>query len=570
MKIIYLLSLLIIAPSNLFGQCPVVANATEMTNLVCQGGTSYRSGVAFNPNFNIYYTVNSGSPNYQIETFDATGTYLATISQGFDYRGLWWNPTLNQLDGNGYSSNGIYVQNLNITNGYPLGTGTTVIPGMNQPALHSCGQFDPVNNEMIYYNAGNIERYNRTTGAYISATPITGLPVTSSNLNTTSIGYTGCTGMEVVVYDYVLRRVYFINLSTGAYVATSQLPATAPTETAQRMSFSNNLFWLFNTSSLTWKSYGVIETCTETSSTIAPTTCNAYTSPSGNYMWTSSGVYSDTIPNFVGCDSIISIDLTINSETYTTITPTTCGVYTSPSGNYMWTSTGMYSDTIPNFVGCDSIISIDLTINTETYSTITPSACDTYVSPSGNYTWTSTGVYTDTIPNFAGCDSILTINLTVNTVDIGTSQTDLILSANATASTYQWLDCNNGYAVLVGETNQTYTVNVNGSYAVELTQNGCVDTSTCIVVENIGLNDFTINETLLVYPNPSNDGIFTIKFPIENIQEVIILDALGRVVKTSTTSDLGIIDGSMLATGSYTLLVRSNQQTFRKQLRVIR
>jgi len=43
------------------------------------------------------------------------------------------------------------------------------------------------------------------------------------------------------------------------------------------------------------------------------TSCKSYLSPSGNYNWVNSGSYRDTIPNFFNCDSVISIDLTIES-----------------------------------------------------------------------------------------------------------------------------------------------------------------------------------------------------------------------------------------------------------------
>ena len=151
-----------------------------------------------------------------------------------------------------------------------------------------------------------------------------------------------------------------------------------------------------------------------TSSTITETACNSYESPSGNYVWTSSGTYQDTILNAAGCDSVITINLTINESTSSTITETACNSYESPSGNYIWTSSGTYQDTIANAAGCDSVITINLTINESTSSTISATVCDSYDSPSGNYTWTSSGTYIDTLVSSAGCDSVITVNLTVH------------------------------------------------------------------------------------------------------------------------------------------------------------
>src|SRR5690606_4584585 len=142
--------------------------------------------------------------------------------------------------------------------------------------------------------------------------------------------------------------------------------------------------------------------------------CDSYTSPSGNFTWTTSGTYMDTIPNAAGCDSVITVNLTIDNSTTATIAPVACDSYTSPSGNFTWTTSGTYMDTIPNTAGCDSLIAENLTIDNSTTDTIAPVACDSYTSPSGNFTWTTSGTYMDTIPNAAGCDSVITVNLTID------------------------------------------------------------------------------------------------------------------------------------------------------------
>ena len=80
-------------------------------------------------------------------------------------------------------------------------------------------------------------------------------------------------------------------------------------------------------------------------------------------------------------------------------------------------------DTIANDAGCDSVITVNLTVRNKTTETITANVCDTYTSPSGRHTWFGTGIYKDTIPNAAGCDSILTINLTVIATPIVTVST---------------------------------------------------------------------------------------------------------------------------------------------------
>lgn len=46
---------------------------------------------------------------------------------------------------------------------------------------------------------------------------------------------------------------------------------------------------------------------------------------------------------------------------------------------------------------------------------------------------------------------------------------------------YQWLDCDNGFSNITGETNQTFTPTINGNYSVEVDLNGCIVISDCLI-----------------------------------------------------------------------------------------
>jgi hypothetical protein len=153
--------------------------------------------------------------------------------------------------------------------------------------------------------------------------------------------------------------------------------------------------------------------CQSTSSTISPIVCDQYTSPDGLEIWTQSGTYTDTIPNAEGCDSIITVQLTVNQSSAFSFQATACDAYVSPDGSEIWTSSGIYQDTLPNALGCDSVITIDLTILFSSAVEIVESACDSLTSPGGGLVWTESGIYQDIIPNAQGCDSVITINLTI-------------------------------------------------------------------------------------------------------------------------------------------------------------
>ena len=105
----------------------------------------------------------------------------------------------------------------------------------------------------------------------------------------------------------------------------------------------------------------------------------------------------------------------VNCNTTSTISASACTSYTVPSGDETYFASGTYMDTIPNAALCDSVITINLTITGPTMSTISPSACTSYTVPSGDETYFASGTYMDTIPNHLGCDSIITVNLTIVT-----------------------------------------------------------------------------------------------------------------------------------------------------------
>jgi len=149
--------------------------------------------------------------------------------------------------------------------------------------------------------------------------------------------------------------------------------------------------------------------CPATSATISVSSCGGYTSPSGD-LYSTSGTYLDTLVNANGCDSVLTINLTVNQASASSETISECDAYFWQGNTY--TSSGTYLDTIQNAAGCDSILSLNLTINQTSTSTENITECEAYFWQ-GN-TYTTSGTYIDTLQNAAGCDSILTLNLTIN------------------------------------------------------------------------------------------------------------------------------------------------------------
>ncbi|MCK5857436.1 MAG: T9SS type A sorting domain-containing protein [Bacteroidales bacterium] len=243
--------------------------------------------------------------------------------------------------------------------------------------------------------------------------------------------------------------------------------------------------------------------------------------------------YSGTLYNFSlsGSSSnwVSGASLTAGSGSSSSISIIACDSYTSPSGNYTWTMGGNYIDTIPNTAGCDSVISINLTINNSTSSSINVSDCNEYISPSG-LVWNVSNIYTDIIPNSIGCDSVITIDLTINTIDIAVIKSGIKLTSNAMNANYQWIDCNNGNAPISGATSQVFIASSNGSYAVIVSDNNCTDTSICFQITEVGFENFNNNTKLKLFPNPSNDIVNIDLSKIEKLVTIEICDVNGKLV----------------------------------------
>lgn len=262
--------------------------------------------------------------------------------------------------------------------------------------------------------------------------------------------------------------------------------------------------------------------------------------PASTYLW-SDGSTNDTL--FVqtadtfsvtisgacanGSDTIVYTSL----ATSVNLTAGTCEpTYVAPSGA-VYTVSGIYLDTIPNAVGCDSLITIDLTMNSNSTNTINPIECGAfYNSPAGNV-YTVDGTYTDTLINAIGCDSLITINLTFPTVNVGVSQAGTDgedLSSNASGASYQWINCPS-FTVIAGATNQNFTATSDGQYGVIVTENGCTDTSACFTVAGLGISMNDVEELIQLYPNPGS-GQFTLDFGFEMSGSIDITNSLGQIV----------------------------------------
>jgi hypothetical protein len=164
-------------------------------------------------------------------------------------------------------------------------------------------------------------------------------------------------------------------------------------------------------------------------------------------------------------------------------------------------------------------------------TTDTISACDSYTWIDGNLYTSSNSVSTYSLTSAEGCDSVVRLNLTINTLNTTVSQTGYLLSASESGATYQWLNCP-AMTTISGANSQLYTATANGDYAVIVSNNGCLDTSSCYTVTGVGIVENSFGEKLLLYPNPTN-GNFSIDLGQSyNATTVTITDLHGKQIQS--------------------------------------
>ena len=226
--------------------------------------------------------------------------------------------------------------------------------------------------------------------------------------------------------------------------------------------------------------------------------CGAYTWINGVTYTSSNYSATHTLPNGAGCDSIITLNLTIDPITGTDVVAA-CDSYTWIDGNTYTESNNTATHNLTTPGGCDSIVTLNLTINNSTNGTDVITACNSYTWIDGNTYNSSNNAATYLLTNAAGCDSIVTLDLTINNFSSGT---DVVTACDS----YTWIDGN------------TYTLSNNNATHILTNAAGCDS----VVTLNLTLNNSTSNTAIITacgsydwidgntYTESSNTAIFTL------------------------------------------------------------
>ena len=156
-------------------------------------------------------------------------------------------------------------------------------------------------------------------------------------------------------------------------------------------------------------------TCTNVATSIARTICNGDSVMIGSHIYRTPGTSIDTIALSTGCDSVVTLQLTVRPVAHDTISRSICMGDSFVFGNTAYHQGGYYTRRLSGANGCDSIVSLHLSVQALVYDTIARSICSGDSIRFGGSTYRSAGYYSLRLTSMTGCDSFSTLHLTVHT-----------------------------------------------------------------------------------------------------------------------------------------------------------
>jgi hypothetical protein len=191
-----------------------------------------------------------------------------------------------------------------------------------------------------------------------------------------------------------------------------------------------------------------------------------------------------------------------------------------------------------------------------------------------NLTYSQDGTYTKLLTAKNGCDSTATLILVVKSLNkTATLTTGTTIQATQNGATYKWLNCTTEQ-VIANETSQTYVAQLNGNYASIVTFDGCTDTTNCITIAGLGIEEAELFKKLTAFPNPTNEKLFIHLDSDKNTEITIrINDIQGKLIANMNPQSIIIgsneitIDTELLKTGVY--FVEIENENHKKQIKIV-
>ncbi len=271
-------------------------------------------------------------------------------------------------------------------------------------------------------------------------------------------------------------------------------------------------------------------------------------------LYTTSGIHSALFTAMNGCDSTVTLNLTVLPAITTSQSATICQGDTFNFNGTTVDTAGIYADTLTTTSGCDSTVTLQLSVIATVTHSITADICQGENYSFNNLNLISTGTYYDTLSAVSACDSVVILHLDAHELNATITLNGNTLTATGNGI-IQWINCDSS-TFIVGVVGNTYTPTIIGHYSAWVWDGLCSDTTNCIEVLLDGVEQLTVdNWQLAVYPNPFGSQL-TVNSKQLTCATITITDILGRELfrqKSNLKSE--IINLNSLTSGLYFLKV---------------
>ncbi len=280
------------------------------------------------------------------------------------------------------------------------------------------------------------------------------------------------------------------------------------------------------------------------------------------------GEYEQILTNLEGCDSVITLTVSVLPKIQTEISQSICEGDSLFFEGQFYKNAGEYEFTYSAFNGCDSVVTLNLTLRNRSETTLTETICaGDSILFDGVYLKTA-GEYTATFTNVEDCDSVVSLNLTVNELPSAeVIPNGGVLTADLSGATYRWFNCDANEFV-DGETNQAFVPTEIGNYSLEISQNGCLNTSACVSITVLGKEDELFSKQVSVFPNPTENQFRIDLGESFRKTSVQIISLQGKILLESTQSNQRELKMSLesLPSGMYAVKIVANGKTAYKRI----
>ncbi|HHH52629.1 MAG TPA: T9SS type A sorting domain-containing protein, partial [Bacteroidetes bacterium] len=297
------------------------------------------------------------------------------------------------------------------------------------------------------------------------------------------------------------------------------------------------------------------------------TICNGDSYQWQNQNYSLAGDYTAIYQTEEGCDSIFYLNLNLNDSYNFHDELSICEGDSIEWQGENYSVSGEYYKSFQSVDGCDSFYKLTLNVNENYYFEEEFSICQDESIEWHGKTLSEAGVYYKNYQTIYECDSNYQLTLTKVIIDTSVYISgDSLVAVNDENAIYQWFTCPD-YKIIEGATQPTYLATKSGSYAVEITQEGCVDTSSCYYLIHSGFGKIEDNIDFTIFPNPVFHDQITIFHEKNNRSySIYFMDLKGHnVLKKENSFGITKIDSGKLKSGVYLLIIKSeNYMVFKK------